>query len=42
VVDSVEDLPEVVREGVCGGDDVLASLDLNGSAAAGGPDEFPD
>ena len=42
LVDGVEGLAEVVGEGVGGGDDVLAGLDLNGAAAAGGLNEFPD
>ena len=37
-----EGLAEVVGEGVGGGDDVLAGLDLDGAVAAGGFDEFPD
>lgn len=38
----LEGLAEVVGEGVGGGDDVLAGLDLYGAVAAGCLDEFPD
>jgi hypothetical protein len=37
-----EGVAEVVGNGVGGGDDVLAGLDLDGAAAAGCLDEFPD
>jgi hypothetical protein len=42
VVDLGEGCVEVVREGVGGDDGVAAGLDLNGSVAAGGLDEFAD
>jgi hypothetical protein len=35
-------LAEVVGEGIDGGDGVQACLDLDGSVAAGGADEFAD
>src|SRR6266516_2840129 len=41
-VDGVEGLAEVVGEGVGGGDDVVAGLDLDGAVAAGGLDELAD
>jgi len=42
LVDGVEGLAEVVGDGVGGGDDVLAGLDLDLAVAAGGLDELPD
>jgi hypothetical protein len=40
--DGFEGLVEIVREGVGGGDDVVAGLDFDGAVAAGCLDEFAD
>ena len=42
LVDEGEGATEVGRERVFGGEEVLADLDLNGTAVTGGADEFPD
>ena len=42
MVDAVEGVAEVIGQRVGCGDGVVAGLDLDGPAAAGGADEFPD
>ena len=42
MVDAVEGVAEVIGQGVGCGDGVVAGLDLDGAAAAGGADELPD
>ena len=41
VVEAVEDVAEVIGQGVGGGDGVVAGLDLDGLVTAGGADELP-
>ena len=41
-MDAVEDVAEVIGQGVGCGDGVVAGLDLDGAVAAGGADELPD
>jgi hypothetical protein len=41
-VDVVENLAQVVGQGVDGGDGAQAGLDLDGAVPAGGADELPD
>ena len=42
VGDGFEGLPEVVGQGIGGGDGLPSGLDLDGAVAAGCLDEFPD
>jgi hypothetical protein len=41
-VDAVENLAKVAGQGIGGGDDARASLDLDGAVAVGGADDLPD